>query len=641
MTTYAGRPVFPAQFIDPFGNAQEGVLMTVYLRGTTTLATLYTDRTKATPTGNPSLTDARGNAFPYVDPGDYDALVNGVTVPFSVLPDWNEPAAGLGAGAVANVNVAADAAIAQAKIAGLVADLAAKATPAQITAAIAGLSGTYAGTPSGTAAIAVVTTGAQTVAGVKTLSDSLRFAAGAVALPSLTPSGDPDTGLWAPAANTLAWSTAGVERLRLDSAGNLRHGLDGQDAGINTRAQFPLPLSVPGRYEFVHQVTNFTDAGGSYKDSTFAIGYNPLRDAADISMSQNIEHKFRQTGVSPFATEVYWAFATADGAIARRPFQFTVKHTDGGSNLLLSGGVKLTDSAGVTNKFEMIDSPTGNITLFRTPFAMKREAADVARFWSASINSGADLAVLDSAGSLGLGAPPPGSYRLYLTGDTDFPRIGFENTTVAKTFSMGVLNSYLGSFAIDQTGIGNYFRISHTTGRMGIGFITGDDWFSATATRLGVRMSAANEVGIGLRAMSGQTADMTQWKDFGEVVLAKVAASGAVTAPSFTTTGLTGAANRVTADNVKIGLPGVAHGYVRSDDGMFFVTDAASNASEGHYHFQTVGGTIEWLQLTPPGSLETAAWLRVNDGAVSSLRRVQVGAADSGGAGKRALVVAN
>jgi hypothetical protein len=42
---------------------------------------------------------------------------------------------------------------------------------------------------------------------------------GTVALPSYTFTGDPDTGGWSPAANTLAWSTGGVERIRLSSAG--------------------------------------------------------------------------------------------------------------------------------------------------------------------------------------------------------------------------------------------------------------------------------------------------------------------------------------------------------------------------------------------------------------------------------------
>lgn len=53
---------------------------------------------------------------------------------------------------------------------------------------------------------------------------TMTFAAGAAATPSITPTGDPDTGLWSPAANTLAWSTNGSERVRLDASGNLGLG---------------------------------------------------------------------------------------------------------------------------------------------------------------------------------------------------------------------------------------------------------------------------------------------------------------------------------------------------------------------------------------------------------------------------------
>jgi len=51
-----------------------------------------------------------------------------------------------------------------------------------------------------------------------------RFAAGAVGTPSLSAFGDVNTGLWFPAADTIAASTGGSERLRVDSSGNLLVG---------------------------------------------------------------------------------------------------------------------------------------------------------------------------------------------------------------------------------------------------------------------------------------------------------------------------------------------------------------------------------------------------------------------------------
>lgn len=96
MAVHAGRALFEQGFGDRRGNAQRGVLVTVYLAGTTTLATLYTDRTKATPADNPLTTNDLGNLAIFADPGDYEALVDstGATLEFTVLPDWEDVVTG-------------------------------------------------------------------------------------------------------------------------------------------------------------------------------------------------------------------------------------------------------------------------------------------------------------------------------------------------------------------------------------------------------------------------------------------------------------------------------------------------------------------------------------------------------------------
>jgi hypothetical protein len=48
----------------------------------------------------------------------------------------------------------------------------------------------------------------------------LDAALGAVGAPSYAFTGDPNTGMWSPAADTLAISTNGAERMRFDSSGN-------------------------------------------------------------------------------------------------------------------------------------------------------------------------------------------------------------------------------------------------------------------------------------------------------------------------------------------------------------------------------------------------------------------------------------
>ncbi len=57
------------------------------------------------------------------------------------------------------------------------------------------------------------------------LTGVLGLTAGTALLPALIPSGDPNTGVWFPAADTVAVSTGGVERMRIDSSGNVGIGV--------------------------------------------------------------------------------------------------------------------------------------------------------------------------------------------------------------------------------------------------------------------------------------------------------------------------------------------------------------------------------------------------------------------------------
>jgi hypothetical protein len=60
-----------------------------------------------------------------------------------------------------------------------------------------------------------------------------RVPAGTAASPALAPVGDEDTGLFFPAANALAWSTGGIERVRVDSDGRI--GLQNGAIGSTVR----------------------------------------------------------------------------------------------------------------------------------------------------------------------------------------------------------------------------------------------------------------------------------------------------------------------------------------------------------------------------------------------------------------------
>jgi hypothetical protein len=98
---------------------------------------------------------------------------------------------------------------------------------------------------------------------------NVQFAAGSAAAPALTRFGDDNTGIFFPAADTIAFSEGGAEAMRIDSSGNLGVGttspsglLDassgiyaivmGADSGVKTRTDATSKLGRFGGYHYTN-----------------------------------------------------------------------------------------------------------------------------------------------------------------------------------------------------------------------------------------------------------------------------------------------------------------------------------------------------------------------------------------------------
>jgi hypothetical protein len=77
----------------------------------------------------------------------------------------------------------------------------------------------------GTGATSFAAAGLTTLTGAETLTNkTIEFVDGSAAAPSITTSGDTNTGMFFPAADTIAFAEGGVESMRIDSSGNLGLG---------------------------------------------------------------------------------------------------------------------------------------------------------------------------------------------------------------------------------------------------------------------------------------------------------------------------------------------------------------------------------------------------------------------------------
>jgi hypothetical protein len=152
-----------------------------------------------------------------------------------------------------------------------------------VTLSAPAVSGTTVLTLPTTSGTLVVTGGAQTI----------EFADGTVSAPSITNSGDTNTGIYFPAADTIAFTEGGVESMRIDSSGNLLVGktaIDVAVAGVEARSVGLLAATRTSSNAGVfRRLTDDGDIVTFQKDSTTvgAIGSNNSSGTPVLDISAN------------------------------------------------------------------------------------------------------------------------------------------------------------------------------------------------------------------------------------------------------------------------------------------------------------------------------------------------------------------
>jgi hypothetical protein len=161
------------------------------------------------------------------------------------------------------------------------------------------------GTGATTASTALTNLGAVAKAG-DTMTGVLAFTAGTVSAPGITFSSDTNTGIFSPAADTIAFTEGGVESMRIDSSGNVGIGTSSPSEKLVVGSGGNLLLAGASTGDQSIRVGSgrsgngysFLDLQG---DTTYSNGLRLIRNNSGANAASNIEH--RGTGALQMVTQ--------------------------------------------------------------------------------------------------------------------------------------------------------------------------------------------------------------------------------------------------------------------------------------------------------------------------------------------------
>jgi hypothetical protein len=249
-------------------------------------------------------------------------------------------------------------------------------------------------------------------------SQRAAFVAGTEALPAITTTGDTNTGMWFPAADTIAFSEGGAEAMRIDSDG---------DVGIGTSSPSDkLTVISAGTQVGSTNFRNIARIGLATNDASVLLGYDVSAGSAILASTNNYPIAFWTSIAGTYAEKMR---IDSSGNVGIGTSSPTMKLDISGTSY---GGLYIKSTS--TNFSGMLLENTNSATKWQ--IGVEGGLYNTAGILNIGIDAVGSKLVIDSSGNVGIGtSSPTEKCHIYASSGNSFYK--FQNAATGSGASDG------------------------------------------------------------------------------------------------------------------------------------------------------------------------------------------------------------